>query len=148
LLSREDHEDPQDAGTNRKTFSSFVKDAAFASGAVITGFEGDTILVCFGSPLDKTFDPVKKACAFVKKLLNDEKITWRFGIDFGECTFSWTAETGYSVYGHPAVCARMLVSKTSQLKSHALVTEDVRKSINLNLAKTDTLNEKPVYELN
>jgi hypothetical protein len=79
--------------------------------------------------------------------LNDEETKWRFGIDFGECTFSWTEETGYSVYGHPAVCVRMLVSKTSQLKSRALITESVRKSINLNLVKTDSFNEKPVYEL-
>jgi hypothetical protein len=147
LLNAEDHEDPREAGKNRKNFFSSVKDAAFASGAVITGFEGDTILVCFGSPLDKTYDPVKKACAFVKKLLNDEKINWRFGIDFGECSFSWTVETGYSVYGHPAVRARMLVTNAPKIKPRALVTESVRKNTNVNLVKTDTLNEKPVYEL-
>jgi hypothetical protein len=148
LLNEEENEDPQNAGKKRKNFFSFVKDAAYASGAVITGFEGDTVLVCFGSPLDKTFDPAKKACAFVRKLLNGEKTNWRFGIDFGECTFFWTAESGYSVYGHPAVNARILVSKTSQLISRALISETVKKNINVNLVKTDTLNEKPVYELN
>jgi hypothetical protein len=148
LLNEENREDPQDAGKNRKNFFSSVKEAVFASGAVITGFEGDTVLVCFGSPLDKTYDPLRKACAFVRKLLNDEKIKWRFGIDSGECSFSWTAETGYSVYGHPAVFARVLVSKTTKLKSRALVSESVRKNININLAKADTLNEKPVYRLN
>jgi hypothetical protein len=148
LLKEEDRENPQDAGKKRRDFFSSVKDAAFVSGAVITGFEGDTVLACFGSPLDKSSDPSKKAYAFVKKLLNDEKITWRFGIDFGKCTFSWTAETGYSVYGHHAVRARILLSKTSKLKSRALVTESVRKNINVNLNKTDQLNEKPVYELN
>jgi hypothetical protein len=148
LLKEEDREEPQDAGKNRKDFFSSVKDSAFASGAVITGFEGDIVLVCFGSPLDKTFDPAKKACAFVKKLLNDEKTNWHFGIDFGECTFFWTEETGFSVYGHPAVSARMLVSKTSFLKVRALVSDTVQENINVKLVKKDTLNKKPVYELN
>jgi hypothetical protein len=147
LLREEDYENPGDAGKKRNIFLSSVKDVVFASGAVITGFEGDTVLACFGSPLDKAKDPSKKAYIFVKRLMNDEKITWRFGIDFGKCTFFWTAETGYSVYGRPAVRARMLLSKTYQLKSRALVTESVRKSININLAKTDPLDEKPVYEL-
>jgi hypothetical protein len=146
LLKEEDHEEPDTAGEKRRSFFSSVKDAVFASGAVIAGFEGDTALVCFGSPLDKSFDPPKKACAFVKKLLNDEKTTWNFGIDFGKCTFQWSQETGYSVYGRPAVRARMLVIKTKKLKSRALVSGEIQKNINVNLTKAEAQND--IYELN
>ena len=148
LLLREDDEKPEDAGSTKKMFFSSVKNLSFASGAVMAGFEGDTVLVCFGSPLDKTFDPLKKACAFVRELLKNEKITWCFGIDFGKCTFYWTAQTGFSVNGRPAVRAKMLVSKTTQLKSRILVTEAVCKKINAPLNKTGILeNGESVYDL-
>jgi hypothetical protein len=148
LFNEEDHEDTDSAWKKRIDFLTSVKDAVFASGAVIAGFEGDTVLVCFGSPLDKSYEPPKKACAFVKKMLNDDKIKWRFGIDFGKCTFQWSAETGYSVYGKPAVHARKLVLKTAKLKSRALISEEVQKNISVVLNRADSSNEKSIYELN
>jgi class 3 adenylate cyclase len=120
----------------------------YSRGGVITGFEGDTILACFGSPLDRSPDPLNKACMIVRELLNDEKNTWRFGIDAGECTFFWTAETGYSVNGRPGVRARMLASKTIRLKVRALVTDSAREKLNIKLKKMDSLHEnsESVYE--
>jgi hypothetical protein len=149
LLSNEDNEKPEDAGKCKKIFFSSVKETAFAYGAVVAGFEGNMVLVCFGSPLDRTGDPVKKACAFIKELNIKENNSWRFGADFGKSAFYWTAETGYSVNGQPAVRARMLASNAVQLKARALVTASVCENINANLKRIGSLHEtgEPVFEL-
>jgi len=149
LLGKEDREEIQDAGKVRSLFLSSVKKVIFNAGAVIVGFEGDTILACFGSPLEpypslatckvsddgfslsKSFNPADKACALVKGLLELKDNTWRFGIDAGECTFYWSPETGYSVKGRPAVRARLLVSKTSRFKVRALITDTIRKKLDI-----------------
>jgi hypothetical protein len=152
LLKREDNEKPQDAGNYKKQFVLSVKNVIYQAGGIIAGFEGDTILACFGSPLENSrtsqADPVYRACTLVKDLLNDEKNTWRFGIDSGECTFSWLPETGYSVNGRPAVRARILSSKTVRHKSRALVTECVHKKMNMNTKKIDSLydDKESIYE--
>jgi len=149
LLHREDREKPQDAGKIRKNFFDEVKNAVFNAGGVIAGFEGDTILACFGSPLDKSGNPVSKACAFVKELLRKEKLTWRFGIDTGNVTFYLSGETGFSVHGRPAVRARILASRTIRLKVRALISDNVREKINMDAAKIDSLfaNSEPIFEL-
>jgi len=143
LLSKENSEKPQEAGKAQKMFFSEVRKTAFNAGAVIAGFEDDTVLVCFGGPLGnsgKTLkDPVLRAYVFIKELLKNNKITWRFGIDAGECTFSWSPETGFAVKGRPVVRAKVLVSKTLQRKSRALVTALVREKINMNAGKTGSL---------
>jgi hypothetical protein len=150
LLKREDQEKLHDAGKAKKIFFSLIKEAAYSCGAVITGFEADTVLVCFGSPLEKTsFDPVNKACSMVRKLLENEKITWRFGIDTGVCAFYWSPETGYSVSGRSSVRARVLVSKTVRLNARALITDAVREKINADVKKIASLydSSEAIYEL-
>jgi hypothetical protein len=159
LLNKEDIEKPQDAGKLRKSFFSSVKKVIFSYGAVIAGFEGDTILACFGSPLEpvpvlttckwaedgtpvKSYNPVDKACALVRDLIQNEKITWRFGIDAGDCTFYWSEETGYSVNGRAAIRARILVSKATRFKARALITDTVRDKININSEKIGTLYDE------
>jgi len=156
LLNREDNEKPRDAGSARKEFYSSVKRIVFNGGGVIAGYEGDTVLACFGSPLktqrrtsgaDK-FNKVEQACAFVRELLNDEKISWRFGIDTGECAFFWSAQNGFSVNGRPAVRARVLASKTARLKVRALITDTVREKTGIQCKEAGTLNDgkTPFYE--
>jgi hypothetical protein len=148
LLTSEDREKPHDAGKARKAFFSLVKETVSDYGAIIAGFEGDTVLACFGSPLDKSDDPLGKACAMVKVLLNDEKKSWCFGIDAGECTFYWTQETGYSVNGKPAVRARVASSKTRRLKVRSIVTETVWLDLNLKAKKLGSLYDgsDAIYE--
>jgi hypothetical protein len=152
LLNREDNEKPQDAGRYKKQFVSSVKNVIYQAGGIIAGFEGDTILACFGSPLEyfssSQVDPAYRACALIKDLLKDEKNTWRYGIDSGECTYSWLPETGYSVNGSPAVRARILSSKTLRHKSRALVTESVHKKMNMSTKKIDSLydDKESIYE--
>jgi hypothetical protein len=148
ILNREDHEKPQDAGKIRKMFLSAVKNIVFEAGGIIAGFEGDTVIACFGSPLDKSGDPVEKAMNFISGLLKDEKLPLRFGIDAGECNFSWSPESGFSVNGRPAVRARVLASKTVRLKARALITDYVREKINIEAKKIGSLfdGSEPVFE--
>jgi hypothetical protein len=159
LLGKEDNEKLQDAGRARRVFYTMVKKAVFNAGAAIAGFEGDTILVCFGSPLElnptlltykwaddgrplaKTYHPVEKAYAFVKQLLKNEKISWRFSIDAGECYFYWSPETGFTVNGKPAVRARILVSKTARFQARALVSNTVLDKIETHTQTVQEGNE-------
>jgi len=152
LLNREDNEKPHDAGSARREFFSSVKKNVFNSGGIIAAYEGDTVLACFGSPLktDKSrsgaeiqinkLSKVEQACAFAKELLNDEKNTWHFGIDSGECAFFWSAQSGFSVNGRPAVRARVLASKTMRLQTRALITETVREKTGIECKKMGALN--------
>jgi len=146
LLNREDNEKPREAGSARKEFFSSVKRIVFNRGGVIAAYEGDTVLACFGSPLSDSRGssaeiPTNKACAFVREMLNDEKNTWRFGIDAGECAFFWSAESGFSVNGRPAVRVRVLASKTMHLKTRALITDTVREKIGVECKKMGALND-------
>ena len=129
LLSREDREKPQDAGNVLKLFYEDVKREAFSNGAVIAGFQGDTIVVCFGSPLNSAQEPVLKACSFIKNLLNNEKISWRFGMDTGECAFSWSAESGFLASGSPVVRAKIFASKAARFNVRAIVSASVWEKI-------------------
>jgi len=154
LFDKEEKEAGKDAGKMKRVFYASAKKILFNSGAVIAGFEGDTILACYGSPLDlqpkltahkwaedgqpiaKSYHPVDKACALVRQLLQKEKITWKFGIDAGLCAFSWSPETGFSVSGNPAVKARVLVTKTTRYKPRAFISDSVREKIGLNIEET------------
>jgi hypothetical protein len=147
LLNRENRERAQDAGGSKKTFYSAVKKVAFEAGAVVAGFECDTVLVCFGTPLDRTVNPVERACSFVRALLKIEKLTWRFGMDSGECSFSWSQETGYCASGRPAIRARVLVSRTARLQRRVLFTEAVWEQTRINSKKIDSLGDgESIYD--
>jgi hypothetical protein len=148
LLKLEDREKPHNAGSLKKMFYTTVRDIVSDAGAVIAGYEGDTVLACFGSPLDNSANYIYRACSFVKELLANEKITWRFGIDAGECTFYWSPEAGYSVNGRPAVRSRILVSKTARLQVRALITDFIRERTNADAKKIDSLfdDSEPIFD--
>jgi len=129
LLNKEHRERSYNAGKSRRAFFAAVKKTAFNLGGVVAGYEGDTILVCFGSPLDNAANPITKACSLARELLSVEKTSWRLGMDAGECTFLWSPETGFSVNGRPVVRAKILASKTTRFNVRALITESVRGKI-------------------
>ena len=133
LLTAEDQEKPGEAGGAQKLFFSAAKEHIFKADGVISGYEKDTVYACFGSPLNiDADDPVNKAYIMIKELLHDEKASfWCFGMDIGECTFSWSPETGFTANGRPVVRAKILVLKTVQFKKRALVSNDVRDRINI-----------------
>jgi len=149
LLNREDFEKSTEAGRTQKNYYETVKRIAFNAGAVIAGFHGDTVIVCFGSPLDYVSEPIVKAYKMVKQLLNSDKHSWRFGIDAGKCTFSWSPETGFTVNGRSVGRAKILASKNARFDTRALVTEVIREATNLNIKKIGALRDEydAFYEL-
>jgi len=166
IFSKEERDSSKEAGKMKKTFYTLAKKILFNSGAVIAGYEGDTILACFGSPLEiqpklttykwtddgqplaKSYHPADKACLLVRQILKNEKISWRFGIDAGLCSFSWSPETGFTVSGQAAVHARNLVSKTTRWRVRALISDAVREKTNLDGSKMKTLpGQTSIFEL-
>jgi hypothetical protein len=149
LLNREDYEKSGEAGRAQKNYYETVKKIVFKAGAVIAGFHGDTVIICFGSPLDYISDPIAKAYTMVKQLLDSDKNSWRFGIDAGKCTFSWSPETGFTVNGRPVGRAKILASKNARFNTRALITDVIRESTNLNVKKIGTLRDEydVFYEL-
>jgi len=167
LFNGEEQEMSKESAKLKRVFYAAAKRILFNAGAVIAGFEGDTILACFGSPLElqpklaaykwsedgkplaKSYHPADKACALVRQILRNEKITWQFGIDSGECTFSWSPESGFSVSGAPAVRARNLVLKAARFKARALVSNLVREKIGLSKYETCayTIGNDTFFEL-
>ncbi|MCL1837198.1 MAG: hypothetical protein FWG46_06610 [Treponema sp.] len=141
----EDREQPLEAavvtGEFRETFSAYFKNA----GAQLLGFEGNIALACFGSPLDNCRDgthPALRATQCVTKLLGDPMFDeCRFGVESGECTFSWSAETGYTAVGRAAVRARIFSALAIRYKAKAIIGEAARETIGLKLRKLSSLGD-------
>ncbi|MDR2479066.1 MAG: hypothetical protein LBD48_07120 [Treponema sp.] len=170
LLSREDREEPHLAARAAAEFHSAVSAVFKRAGAVILGCEGDTVLACFGSPLERVYleqaqdearygdetnaysshHPAIKAAGCITELLQQSlplpaksgaspAAQWRFGIDCGDCAFSWSEETGYTANGRPMVRARVLASLASRYRIRILVTGTVREKLNQPVRKINTL---------
>jgi hypothetical protein len=115
-------------------------------GATIIGCEADTALACFDSPLEKFWLELKKAkgkakpedekhstaraCRFVTRLIRTVPDSWSFGIDYGECVFFWSAETGYTAAGQALIRARILSANASHCNSRILVSGKVKEKLN------------------
>jgi class 3 adenylate cyclase len=144
------------------------------AGGALAGCEGDTIFIAFGSPLERSAletmrisygddgstgggrSPASKAAGFVFELLDGgpEAALWRFGIDTGECAFSYSPASGYRVFGRAAVRSRILANLTARYHAQVLVSRGVSEKIdNMPFRKLDALvdqgsKEKEVfYEL-
>ena len=148
LMNNEDREKPLESGDYKKVFFASIKEAAFAFDAVIGGFDPDTVLVCFGSPLLKAANPLKDALLFVREIAGSHKGNWCFGIDFGMCSFSWTLEAGFQANGRPAVRARILASQAAVAKKRVFVTSAVSERLKGQLEKSGALfdSNEPVYD--
>jgi class 3 adenylate cyclase len=144
LLAREDQEEDPLAGA--RAVEGFREEAARIfkrAGGVILGCDGDLVLACFGSPLERiglgpsqdpyirySHTPALRAAEFVADLAGQEQAaSWRFGIDAGECGFGYLAVAGYCGYGRPVVRARILSGLCSRYKTKVLVSESVRSQI-------------------
>ncbi|MDR0637661.1 MAG: hypothetical protein LBG27_01950 [Spirochaetaceae bacterium] len=141
-------------------FRNEVKKMSLKSGAVIAGVNGDTVLIAFGSPAERvalhtmknempydddakprgTHNPVGKAVGFLSELIDSsqEAGTWYFGIDYGECTFTWTALTGYTVFGPPSYNARLLAANGSRQKVCVSVSKNCIAKIDEALTRKHT----------
>jgi hypothetical protein len=118
------------AAFREEVFTLFTK-----AGAVILGCDGDMMLACFGSPLERigtgpgrdpyvrySRSPALRAAEFVTEI-SRLKPRWQFGIDAGECSFGYQRVSGYNGYGRPVVRARILSSLGNRYQARALVSE-------------------------
>jgi hypothetical protein len=133
----------------RDEFSSKFRQA----GAVILGFEGDVALACFGSPLGQIRDSKEKddcsllAVCMVEELLkgsgsknNGALLSdCRFGIEAGDCAFSWSAAAGYTANGRAVVRARLYATLAKRCKVRAVIGETLRKEAGLQARKLSSL---------
>ncbi|MCL1992597.1 MAG: hypothetical protein FWG66_06600 [Spirochaetes bacterium] len=155
----------------RAQFRQKVREVFNASGAVIAGGYDDQVLVCFGSPPQRAvlkkktkgkkkpvsifadYHPADNSLHIVRRLLKDSKNTWHFGLDYGECSFSWSPATGYLAAGGPVSRARTLSAMTGRAKTRALMTESVFEKSDLPARRMGSFGKEAgkangVYEVN
>jgi class 3 adenylate cyclase len=133
LVTREDRE-PCLAGAGALlAFQNEAADIFKKAGAVITGCEEDMVLASFGSPLDRTagvaLSAARAAGCIAGILKTPECSSWRFGLDAGECAFTWSALSGYSAFGRPMVRARILSTLASRYKVRAAASAAVSEAL-------------------
>jgi CHASE2 domain-containing sensor protein len=144
LYGQEGRETPDQAARAAAEFHGAVTPLFKQAGAVIVACGGNIVLACFGSPPELLFqervnaekgeavrrnNPAARAGDFIAELLRQSRRPWFFGIDWGECAFSWSAETGYTANGRPLVRARVLASLGSRCRAQVIITSAVREQI-------------------
>ncbi|MDR2434166.1 MAG: hypothetical protein LBD47_06335 [Treponema sp.] len=168
LYSHEDKDPSAQAQRSAAEFRNAAAGAFKQAGAALLAFEGDTVLACFGSPPERIClqrsktrsgqHPALKAAETAAALLGPETsgkrtgapfAAWRFGIDFGECTFSWSEETGYTANGRPLVRARFLSAMAARRGIPALISDAVHKELKSPARKIRTMvsGGMDMYEL-
>jgi class 3 adenylate cyclase len=171
LTLLEDQEEPLVSAREALAFREAVSRIFTPSGAVIAGNDGDMVLAVFGSPPEraaarengKHAGPEAKAAGFVAELLRNphskdlagdlsgadfseeerKTASWHFGIDAGECAFTWSPQSGYTVFGRPAVRARILSNLTSRYRTRILISSGVNEKVtHLVVRKLGTLKTR------
>jgi hypothetical protein len=154
LLNKEDKSNPLEF---KKAIAKFRDDFLKTfkrSGAVILSFEGDVALACFGSPLER-IKSVKqigncslRAANMVEKLLKiansqvngTQLADCRFGIESGDCVFSWSAAAGYTANGRAVIRARLFASLAKRCNVRAIIGESARQEAGIEARKLSSLN--------
>jgi hypothetical protein len=153
LFRMEDREEPAETGKAAAKFRDEFLKTFKHSGAVILGFEGDIALACFGSPLEQKNDMSNavtcslRAVRLIQKLM---KITsfknsgsqlsdCRFGIESGDCVFSWSEAAGYTANGRAVVRARLFASLAKRHNVRAVIGESASEEAGLEKRKMVSL---------
>jgi hypothetical protein len=153
MSGREDREMPLEASRSAVEFRGEFSRLFKQQGALILGFENDIALACFGSPPQRicredTKHPAARAISCIKVILQSPlSADWRFGIESGECAFSWSAETGYTANGHPVARARIFAALAQRFKVRAIIGRSASRSSGQNLRKVASLAGESFYEL-
>jgi class 3 adenylate cyclase len=148
LLSREDRGNSLAGAQAAEAFREEVSRLFRKAGGVIIGCDGDLVLACFGSPLERialgglrkestdpytrhSRTPTVRAAEFITELLAASAGTasWRFGVDTGECAFGYMPVSGYSAFGRPVVRSRILSSLTIRYNAQVIVSAAVSESL-------------------
>jgi class 3 adenylate cyclase len=153
MAGREDRETPLEAAQSAAEFRAEFSRIFRRHGALILGVENDIALACFGSPPQRlcgeaVSHPTALAIPCIREVFsNPRTASWRLGIEAGECSFSWSEETGYTAHGRPMVRARIFTSLAGRYRVQAIIGETARKSSGLNLRKLASLAGDDFYEL-
>jgi hypothetical protein len=113
--------------------------------------DGDLVLAAFGSPLERialesvkagprykgdpldrsAHNPAVRAAGVITNLVtgNREAAPCRFGVDIGDCAFSWSGLTGYTASGRPVVRARILSTLAPRYKVKTIISEPVSEGL-------------------
>lgn len=155
LTALETSELPSAARTKIERFRSEVKDSLKSAGAVIVDCSGDMVIAVFGSPLERLAmkraklppyresqlgwegSTAQKAAALVASLppAKAKSAPWNFGIDYGECVFSWSPLSGYSAVGRAVARARLLARLCLRYKTKTLISAEASEKIDPSIIK-------------
>jgi hypothetical protein len=127
-------EDPREIARDAAAFREEILRWCQEAGAVMAGWEGDAALIAFGSPLERGLLPpaggdrglIPRALGLVRAAANGGDGSWYFGIDAGPCSFAYTPDAGYRVYGAPAIRSRVLSVLAFRCQARVLVTAPVK----------------------
>jgi hypothetical protein len=154
LLSREDKAVPLESKKAAAKFRDDFLKIFKKAGAVILGFEGDIALACFGSPLER-IRGIKKnnncslqAANMVENLLkfSGSQISGTqlsdclFGIEAGDCVFSWSEASGYTANGRAVIRARLYATLAKRCRVRAVIGESAKKEAGFEARKLSSLN--------
>ena len=152
-------------------FQEKVSELFRKAGGTIIGADADMVTVCFGSPLERVFlggkgklspyeghihalaAPALRAADVVSEIARRPECSfWHFGLDLGNCTFAWTAISGYFALGSPVRKARILSRLAGRYRARIVISASVNESLpDLAAKKLDVLKEKnkqePFYSL-
>jgi hypothetical protein len=165
LLVRENRENPNEGAALIRNFRQTAFRHFSRLGGVLAGAEGDMIMIAFGSPLERVYlnsvksevpyedelharsnnTPAAKATGAVMDFVahTPEAASWHFGIDTGECAFSYSEPGGYTAFGSPLIRSKILAGLGPRYKAQILATSAIIEKIDGVISrKLDVLKEK------
>ena len=149
LSGIENRNSPEESAAAAAAFREEALRLFTRAGAVMTGIEGDLALFAFGSPLERQalkkmkeaqpyedsdtarFSPGSRAAALVLDIIENVPgiDSWRFALDAGRCSFSWSADAGYTASGRAVITARLLSTLSSRHKTRFVASSRVAMSL-------------------
>ena len=149
LNGMENRSSPQESAAAAAAFRKEALRLFGSAGAVMTGVEGDMAMFALGSPLERQalkkikralpyddsatapLSPGPRAAALVMDMLKNapQAASWRCAVDSGECSFSWSAASGYTASGRAAFTARLLSSLCSRHKTRLILSSRVAETL-------------------
>ena len=168
LPGRENSEKPSDAALAAAEFRRVFSQCFRQEGAMVLGFESDTALACFGSPHERIWQekiknglryagspedrggiqPAEKAAGCVRELQGDPRFSaCCFGLESGECAFTWSSETGWTASGRPVIHARIFASLALRYHVKSVIGDKAKSEAGLEAGKLAALAGENFYEL-